>query len=104
MSGLTKGLLERIRRKPAPVAEPTLRDWVEASLAPPGAEIDEATAARLEALVNRASARELLRGRGPYQHFTRPAVLVDMLRRDRRRKRNRRKAIQQRNRARGLIP
>lgn len=100
---MPKALWERIRPKPAPAAEPTLRDWVEASLAPPGQKIDEATAARLDSLVNRASARELLRGRGPYQHFTRPAVLIDMLRRDRRRKRNRRKAIQQRNRARGVI-
>lgn len=98
MSGLDLAALLRIKKSEPAAAEPTLRDWVEAAIAPPGAKPTDGQMAALDGLVNRSAARAHLRGRGPYQHFANRDV-GPLLVRARRRLRKRRKRLEQRGHA-----
>lgn len=95
MSGFDPRRILRRRPDPPP-PEPTLVDWVSAELAPPGAKIDDAIAARLDGLVGRRDARRYLRGRGPFQHFTVQRSIEERIRRAKRRLRRRQKRVERR--------
>ncbi len=101
MTALDRSILQRIRGAREPEPDPTLRDWVESAIAPPGRKVDEATARLLDELVNRGAARKHMRGRGPYQHFTVRRDLPGLILAARRRSRRFHKKLEARRRARG---
>lgn len=93
MSGFDPRTIRAPKAAPRP---PTLVERVRKTIAPPGTKIDQEQADLLVTLVNRADARALLRGRGPYQRFVVQRTLEQHLQRIRRRVRRRQKGHERR--------